>query len=79
MIVLSLQMDSTKYLRKYNTFSSRFWAGFIDGFVFFPVGFVALYVDWQNSVWLTIAWVAISNSIWWIYTVVGHAIFMEGT
>ncbi len=72
-------MDSFKYLKKYSTFRARFWAGFIDGFVLLPFSLVGMFIDWQNSVWLTIAWVTISNSIWWIYSVGGHAIFMEGT
>jgi len=68
-------MDSTNDHKKYTTFALRFWAGFIDGLMFLPLGFVALFVDWYNAVWLTVVWIAISNSIIWIYTVVGHAVY----
>ena len=61
-------------MTKYNTFWPRFCAGFIDGFVFLPLGFVDGYLaSPERGPFILIAWGIVSYSIYWLYSVLLHA------
>lgn len=60
-------------MEKYNTFWGRFWAGFIDSLILAPIGFLDLYFLTPNRhIGLVMTWVAISYSIFFIYSIYFH-------
>jgi uncharacterized RDD family membrane protein YckC len=59
---------------RYRTFWRRFWAGFIDGLVFAPLGFVHLLIlkpDRPHA--LVIGWLLFATMVDWAYSVCLHA------
>ncbi|MDB5325718.1 MAG: hypothetical protein JWM57_1287 [Phycisphaerales bacterium] len=61
---------------KYRTFWKRFWAGFIDGLVFLPMGFLdGLLMAPERGNAVLISWAIFSYSSCWIYSVWLHARF----
>lgn len=58
---------------RYSTFGARFLAGLLDGLVFVPLTFIALYIDSPNDgAVLFLVWSAISYSSYWLYSVLFH-------
>jgi uncharacterized RDD family membrane protein YckC len=59
---------------KYKTFGPRFWAGFIDGLVFLPIGFFDNYLSAPaRGPIILISWAIVSYSAYWLYSVSLHA------
>ncbi len=61
-------------MAKYHTFWPRFWAGFVDGLVFIPIGFLDTFLaapERRGAV--IIIWSIISYSVYWLYSVLLHA------
>jgi len=60
----------------YQTFWRRFWAGAIDGVVFFPIFLVNRWV-WSHvsSVAVLGFWHVLNASLWLVYSVIGHAVW----
>jgi uncharacterized RDD family membrane protein YckC len=64
------------YKPRYNTFSQRFFAGWIDGLIFPPVGIIdALVFSQTDLTWLIVAWMPVSYSAFWIYSIVMHGLY----
>lgn len=60
---------------KYDTVEPRFIAGLADGLVLMPIIFADMLIFPLQIAWLSIAWILISLSLCWIYSVVGHALY----
>lgn len=60
---------------KYQTFQPRFIAGFVDGLILLPIGIADTLIFTQDIVWLTVAWIPVSYSAYWIYSVIGHGLY----
>lgn len=59
---------------KYHTFWLRFWAGFVDGLVFMPIGLLNGYLTApERGVFVLIAWGIVSYMAYWLYSVLLHA------
>jgi uncharacterized RDD family membrane protein YckC len=59
---------------KYQTFSGRFWAGFIDFLVLLPIGLVSMVMfSTANPKWLVIGWAIIYFASDPMYSVLMHA------
>jgi len=59
---------------KYKTFGPRFWAGFIDGLVFLPLGLFENYLSAPaRGPIILISWAIVSYSAYWLYSVSLHA------
>jgi len=59
---------------KYKTFGPRFWAGFIDGLVFLPMGLFDNYLSSPaRGPIILISWAIASYSVYWLYSVALHA------
>jgi len=59
---------------KYKTFGPRFWASFIDGLVFLPIGFFDNYLSAPaRGPIVLISWAIVSYSAYWLYSVSLHA------
>jgi len=60
-------------LGKYQTAGRRFWAGFIDGLVFMPLGWLDSWVlGTQRPAAILIGWMLISYPSYWLYSVLMH-------
>jgi len=61
-------------MTKYHTFWPRFWAGFVDGLVFMPIGLLDGYLAApERGAFVLIAWAVISYTAYWLYSVLLHA------
>lgn len=60
---------------KYDTVQPRFVAGIIDGLVLLPFGVLDALIFSQQIRWLTIGWIPISYSAYWLYSVIGHGLY----
>lgn len=61
-------------MNKYHTFWPRFWAGFIDAFVFLPIGFLDGYLSAPaRGPFILIVWGVIYYSSYCLYSVLLHA------
>lgn len=61
-------------MEKYQTFWPRFWAGWIDGLVLVPLGFVGLYLtDPECAPATIIICGSILYSSYWLYSVILHS------
>lgn len=59
---------------RYNTFWSRFWAGFVDGLVLLPLGLIDSWLLVPSKpVAIVLGWAALSYSLYWLYSVILHA------
>jgi uncharacterized RDD family membrane protein YckC len=59
---------------KYQTFWPRFWAGFVDGLVFVPVGLAGRWVFRpETSIWLQVCWMFLVSFASIAYVVLMHA------
>ncbi len=59
---------------RYATFSPRFWAGFVDGFVFLPVSLLDNYLSSPaRTSFVLIVWALFSYPAYWAYSVALHA------
>ncbi len=68
------QQASVGASRRYLTFPPRFWAGWVDALVLWPIGFLAtlfLSLDWPR--WVVAVVVLIQSLAWVVYTVGMHA------
>jgi uncharacterized RDD family membrane protein YckC len=55
---------------RYDTFSPRFWAGFVDGLVFLPVSLLDNYLSSPaRTPFVLIAWALFSYTAYWVYSV----------
>jgi len=60
-------------MERYNTFSGRFWAGFIDGLILLPIGLLDLYFLTPNrNIGLVLIWILISYSSFFLYSIYFH-------
>lgn len=57
---------------KYQTFTKRLLAGFIDGLVFLPLIFVTEIVAQTANASLIIAWTGINSLLQFLYIIIGH-------
>ncbi len=60
---------------RYQTLQPRFLAGFVDGLILLPFGIVDALIFTQDLVWLSVTWIPITYSAYWIYSVVGHGFY----
>jgi len=60
---------------KYDTITARFVAGIIDGFVLLPIGFLDEILRYFQMRWLTIVWLPIFYSSFWLYYVIAHRVY----
>jgi uncharacterized RDD family membrane protein YckC len=59
---------------RYKTFGKRFWAGFIDGLVLFPISLFHNYLSAPaRGPVILVSWAIFSYSAYWIYSVLLHA------
>jgi uncharacterized RDD family membrane protein YckC len=59
---------------QYKTFGKRFWAGFIDGLVLFPISLFDSYLSAPaRGPVILVSWAIFSYSAYWIYSVLLHA------
>ena len=59
--------------QRYSTFAPRFWTGFVDGCVLWPIGFAASTLLWLNIPRVLAALVIVLESLTWlVYTVMMH-------
>ena len=57
---------------KFRTFGNRFFAGLMDGLIFFPVPILGDYLLSKKSI--SLLWVDLAQAvIWLLYVVIGHA------
>jgi uncharacterized RDD family membrane protein YckC len=63
-------------MEKYRTTARRFWAGFVDGLVFLPLGFFGEWVGKANlPLSLLVAWMLFSNAAILLYNVLMHGFY----
>jgi uncharacterized RDD family membrane protein YckC len=63
-------------MEKYQTATRRFWAGFVDGLVFMPLGWLDGWVFGTNRpAAILIGWMLISYPAYWLYSVLMHAFY----
>lgn len=63
-------------MEKYQTAGRRFWAGFVDGLVFMPLGWLESWVYWSpRPAAVLISWMLISYPIYWLYSVLMHGFY----
>jgi uncharacterized RDD family membrane protein YckC len=61
-------------MEKYETFRPRFFAGFIDSFVFLPLSFVDAFLSApERPAAVIIIWSGIMYSSYWLYSVLLHS------
>jgi uncharacterized RDD family membrane protein YckC len=63
---------------KYNTFSPRFWAGFIDGLIFIPLDIADYFISEYHTIisdTVIIFWFILSSMAFMIYSVLMHGIY----
>lgn len=60
---------------RFDTVGARFAAGLIDGLILLPFAVLDAVIFSQEIVGLSIAWIAISYSVYWLYSVIGHRLF----
>lgn len=61
---------------KYQTASRRFWAGFIDGLVFMPLGWLDSWIlGSPRPAAILISWMLISYPCYWLYSVLMHGFY----
>jgi uncharacterized RDD family membrane protein YckC len=61
---------------EYRTFWRRFWAGWIDGLVLWPMFFLNRWI-WAHvsSVAVLGFWHVVHTNLWLVYSVIGHAVW----
>ncbi len=63
-------------MNKYQTTMRRFWAGFVDGWLFIPLGWLDdLVYDTPRSTAAIVAWMLISYPAYWLYSVLMHGFY----
>jgi uncharacterized RDD family membrane protein YckC len=63
-------------MEKYQTAMRRFWAGFVDGLIFMPLGWLDSWVlGAQRPTSLLIAWLLFSYPSYWLYSVLMHGCY----
>jgi uncharacterized RDD family membrane protein YckC len=63
-------------MEKYHTATRRFWAGFVDGLVFMPLGWLDSWVLGANRpAAVLIAWMLFSYPAYWMYSVLMHGFY----
>ncbi len=63
-------------MEKYQTAGRRFAAGFVDGLVFMPLGWVDAWIGGPTrSTAVLIGWLLISYPAYWLYSVLMHAFY----
>jgi uncharacterized RDD family membrane protein YckC len=60
---------------RFDTVWARFAAGILDGLVLLPVGILDTVIFSQQIPWLSISWIPITFSAWWLYSVIGHKLY----
>lgn len=61
---------------KYQTTMRRFWAGFVDGWLFIPLGWLDGWVfSTARSTAFLAAWILISYPVYWLYSVLMHGFY----
>lgn len=69
-------MSSQYQIGKYQTASRRFWAGFIDGLVFLPLGWLDSWIlGTPRPTAILIGWMLISYPAYWLYSVLMHGFY----
>lgn len=60
-------------MNKYETTMQRFWAGFVDGLIFIPLGWLESWVySTARPVAFLIVWMLFSYPVYWLYSVLMH-------
>lgn len=69
-------MSSPYQIGKYQTASRRLWAGFIDGLVFLPLGWLDSWIlGTPRPAAILIGWMLISYPAYWLYSVLMHGFY----
>lgn len=63
-------------MTRYQTSWRRFWAAWVDAFVFVPFGFLDdKFLSPGQAPWVVVSWATLSYSSYWLYSVLLHARF----
>lgn len=63
-------------MNKYETTRQRFWAGFVDGLLFIPLGWLEAWVyGEERPTAIIVAWMLVSYPAYWLYSVLMHAFY----
>jgi uncharacterized RDD family membrane protein YckC len=68
-------MEAAAPSMRYKTVGPRFLAGWVDGLILLPLGFLSEYIFEQGIIWLTVVWIPVFYSAFWLYSVIGHAVY----
>jgi len=68
-------MEAAAPNMRYKTVGPRFLAGWVDTLILLPLGFLSVYIFSQGIIWLTVVWIPVSYSAYWLYSVIGHAVY----